>query len=90
MLYRKRKDRLLSALRNKQWIIPTTNLSKTYNTSIDILKNDNNIVMLAHDTDAKDTTVQALPAIIQYYQKKGYVFKAIDDQSFYAHQSLNN
>ena len=54
------------------------------------VKNDNNIVMLAHDTDAKDTTVQALPAIIQYYQKKGYVFKAIDDQSFYAHQSLNN
>ena len=54
------------------------------------VKNDNNIVMLAHDTDAKDTTVEALPSIIQYYQNKGYVFKAIDEQSFYAHQSINN
>lgn len=53
-------------------------------------KDDYNIVMLAHDTDAKDTTVQALPSIIEYYKNKGYVFKAIDDESFYAHQSLNN
>lgn len=53
-------------------------------------KNDNNIVMLAHDTDAKDTTVEALPSIIEYYQNKGYEFKAIDDESFYAHQSINN
>lgn len=53
-------------------------------------KNDQNLVMLAHDTDAKDTTVAALPSIIQYYQDKGYIFKAIDDKSFYAHQSINN
>ena len=55
-----------------------------------IMKDDNNIVMLAHDTDAKDTTVQALPSIIEYYQNKGYELKAIDDDSFYAHQSINN
>jgi len=30
-----------------------------------------NIVLLAHDTDAKDTTVAALPSIIQYYKEKG-------------------
>ena len=28
-----------------------------------------NIVLLAHDTDAKDTTVAALPSIIQYYKE---------------------
>lgn len=54
------------------------------------VKDDNNIVMLAHDTDAKDTTVEALASIIEYYQNKGYEFKAIDDESFYAHQSINN
>lgn len=54
------------------------------------IKNDNNIVMLAHDTDEKNTTVQALPSIIEYYQNKGYEFKAIDDESFYAHQNINN
>lgn len=61
----------------------------------EIIKNatendDNNIVLLAHDTDAKDTTVEALGSIIEYYQERGYVFKAIDDYSFYAHQKVNN
>lgn len=50
----------------------------------------NNINLLCHDTDAKGTTVQALPSIIEYYQQKGYQFKAIDDHSFTPHQGVNN
>lgn len=50
----------------------------------------NNINLLCHDTDAKSTTVEALPSIIQYYQQKGYQFKGIDDDSFTPHQKVNN
>ncbi|MCD7809826.1 MAG: polysaccharide deacetylase family protein [Erysipelotrichaceae bacterium] len=50
----------------------------------------NSIVLLMHDTDAKDTTVEALPQIIEYYQNKGYVFKGIDDSSYTCHHSVNN
>ena len=50
----------------------------------------NNINILCHDTDAKGTTVQALPSIIQYYQQRGYQFKGIDENSFTPHQSVNN
>lgn len=49
-----------------------------------------NINLLCHDTQAKGTTVKALPKIIEYYQKKGYKFKAIDDYSFTPHQRVNN
>ena len=31
-------------------------------------------VVLMHDTDAKDTTVEALPQIIEYYKSAGYTF----------------
>lgn len=51
---------------------------------------DSNIVILAHDTDDKDTTVEALASIIEYYLQQGYQFRAIDDESYYAHQSLHN
>ena len=51
---------------------------------------DTNIVLLAHDTDEKDTTVEALSSIIEYYLQQGYQFRAIDDDSYYAHQSLHN
>ena len=49
-----------------------------------------NIMILAHDTAAKSTTVQALPKIIEHYQALGYTFKAIDDSSFTPHQHVNN
>ena len=49
------------------------------------MKHIKNIVLLAHDTDAKDTTVAALPSIIQYYKEKGYQFLGIDDESYYVH-----
>lgn len=49
-----------------------------------------NINILFHDTAAKNTTVQALPQIIEYYQGLGYTFKGIDDSSFSPHQHVNN
>ena len=51
---------------------------------------ENNINILFHDTDAKDTTVEALPKIIKYYKDRGYKFKAIDDNSFAPHHGVNN
>lgn len=50
----------------------------------------NNINILCHDTSAKSTTVQALPAIIENYLARGYRFEAIDDNSFVPHQGINN
>lgn len=52
--------------------------------------NANNIMILMHDTQAKSTTVQALPQIIEYYQARGYIFKGIDDSSFTPHHHVNN
>ena len=51
---------------------------------------DNNIILLSHDSEAKDTTVEALPKIIEYYQSQGYVFKALDLNSYVAHHGVNN
>ena len=49
-----------------------------------------NINLLMHDTAAKSTTVEALPKIIEHYQKLGYTFKGIDDTSFTPHHGVNN
>lgn len=51
---------------------------------------DNNIILLSHDSAGKDTTVEALPRIIEYYQSQGYVFKALDLNSYVAHHGVNN
>ena len=52
--------------------------------------NEQYINILMHDTDAKDTTVEALPKIIEYYQKQGYIFKGLDAGSFACHHGVNN
>ncbi|MEW8957375.1 polysaccharide deacetylase family protein [Clostridium sp.] len=36
-------------------------------------------VVLMHDAEAKDTTVEALPQIIKNFKDKGYVFKTFDE-----------
>ena len=41
--------------------------------------------VLMHDTRAKTTTVQALPAIIDYYRSKGYSFGTITSPSYVCH-----
>ncbi len=49
-----------------------------------------NIMLLMHDTDAKKTTVEALPQIIKFYKDRGYKFCAIDRDSFAVHHAVNN
>lgn len=48
------------------------------------------INILMHDTDAKDTTAEALPKIIEYYRGQGYAFKALTKDSFAPHHHVNN
>lgn len=38
----------------------------------------NTVVILMHDTSAKNNTVKALPQIIRYYKARGYTFKKVD------------
>ena len=49
------------------------------------------LMVLFHDAAAKDTTVEALPKVIEYYKKQGYVFMPITkDKSMICHHSTNN
>ncbi len=50
----------------------------------------NNVIILMHDTAAKDTTVEALPRIIEYYREQGYTFAAISRSSYVSHHTVNN
>lgn len=50
----------------------------------------NQIILLFHDTPAKDSTVEALPKVLQYYKDKGYVFRAIDRKSVVVQHRVNN
>lgn len=50
-------------------------LAKVKNTS----KGINNIVILMHDAATKKTTVEALPAILDYLKAEGYTFKTLND-----------
>lgn len=52
--------------------------------------NLNKIMLLCHDSGAKDTTVEGLPAVIEYFKGQGYVFKAIDRKSYVVHHGINN
>lgn len=51
---------------------------------------NNQIMILFHDTAAKNTTVEALPKVIEHYQSLGYTFKGIDDTTFTPHQRVLN
>jgi peptidoglycan/xylan/chitin deacetylase (PgdA/CDA1 family) len=42
-----------------------------------IFANQQTLVILMHDTDAKETTVKALPAIIEFLMEKGYQFATL-------------
>ena len=48
------------------------------------------INILMHDTAAKDTTVEALPKIIEHYKSQGYSFEALTVDSYPVHHSVNN
>ncbi len=51
---------------------------------------DTNIVLLCHDSAAKQTTVEALPEVIEYYQGLGYTFEAIDRTTWTPHHGVSN
>ena len=49
-----------------------------------------NIVLLMHDSATKQTSVEALPHIIEHYQSLGYTFEAIDRSTMITHHGVNN
>lgn len=48
------------------------------------------VMILFHDAATKDTTVEALPSILDYYKELGYEFRAIDRESLVVHHQVNN
>lgn len=49
-----------------------------------------NVCVLMHDSKAKNTTVEALPEIIDYFKNEGYEFGVLTDKMPYLCQPLNN
>ncbi len=50
----------------------------------------NHINLLFHDSSPKDTTVEALETIIQYYKEKGYQFHPLTKDSYVVHHGVQN
>lgn len=50
----------------------------------------NEIMILMHDANGKQSTVDILPDVIKYYQNRGYQFNAIDEATKGFHQPINN
>ena len=48
------------------------------------------VMLLFHDSQSKDNTVEALPSVIEYYKNLGYEFRAIDRESFAPHHGVKN
>lgn len=48
------------------------------------------VVILFHDAETKNTTVEALPQIIQAYKDAGYVFKGLTLDSYPVHHRVQN
>ncbi len=53
-------------------------------------KKKNSICVLMHDTAAKNTTVTALPAIIEGLKKQGYKFEVLTENTYGYHYKVNN
>ena len=52
--------------------------------------NQNTIVMLLHDGETKDNTVEALPGIIEGFLNQGYTFKVLDRNATVIHHAIAN
>ncbi len=52
--------------------------------------NMSRICILMHDTDAKKTTLEALPKIIDQLREKGYSFNVLTEDSKGFHHAINN
>lgn len=55
--------------------------TKIRNSVLTSAQNKNSICVLMHDTDAKNSTVTALPYIIEGLKKQGYTFEALTEKS---------
>ncbi|MGF7011179.1 peptidoglycan/xylan/chitin deacetylase (PgdA/CDA1 family) [Lachnospiraceae bacterium PF1-21] len=53
-------------------------------------KSNQNIVLLCHDSQGKQSTLDGLPRVIEHYQSQGYVFKALDRNSYAPHHGVGN
>jgi peptidoglycan/xylan/chitin deacetylase (PgdA/CDA1 family) len=49
-----------------------------------------NVVLLMHDAVGKQSTIDALPQVIEFYQGQGYTFKALDRSSMVVHHEIFN
>lgn len=48
------------------------------------------VVLLMHDANAKQTTVDALPQIIKFYKDNGYEFRTLENSDIISHHHINN
>lgn len=74
------------------WNLDSTDASGNNVLSSTIVTNSTNtdlncVTLLMHDSDAKSTTVEALPKIIKYYKSKGYTFLPITRTSDAIHHN---
>lgn len=63
---------------------------KIVNNVLNGAKGKGSICVLMHDTAAKNTTVEALPAVIEGLDAMGFRFAAVTADVFGFHQSVNN
>ena len=59
-------------------------------TMIDTSYGYQSIVFLMHDGAGKQTTVEALPRIIEYFQSEGYAFAPLDRSTCVPHHGIGN
>jgi peptidoglycan/xylan/chitin deacetylase (PgdA/CDA1 family) len=64
-----------SSMRDAEIINPTP--YQLYTSAITSAEGKDKIILLAHDSTTKLTTVQALTDVIHYFKSKGYNFKAL-------------
>ena len=67
--------------------VPATTIA---NNVLTRAEGQNSICVLMHDNGAKDTTVEALPGIIEGLSSMGYRFEPLTAECFGFYQKVNN
>lgn len=67
--------------------VPVSKITKSV---LNSAKNKNSICVLMHDTAVKDTTVKALPKILDGLKKQGYKFEVLTEETYGYHFKVNN
>lgn len=60
--------------------LPKKHLINRLKSTVTARKEDKEIIILMHDTDAKSTTADALPEIIDFLIKEGYEFRTLEEK----------